>query len=205
MIVMRRILGLALAATGFWLLTVLAAQRGGAGAATVGVLAAGMAVALYAGGRAPSRFSRFGGIAAATLAALAFFVPSRPADTAGTVPEGLWVPFDETAIPELVADGRVVFVNVTADWCITCRVNESLVLARSPVREKLSSDGIISMQGDWTLPSETISDYLARFGRYGIPFDAVYGPGIPQGEALPELLSRETVLSALDRAAGANK
>jgi len=61
------------------------------------------------------------------------------------------------------------------------------------------------MKGDWTLPSEAISDYLARFGRYGIPFDAVYGPGIPQGEALPELLSSETVLSALDRAAGANK
>jgi len=112
---------------------------------------------------------------------------------------------DEAAIPELVADGRIVFVNVTADWCITCRVNESLVLARSPVREKLSSDGIISMKGDWTLPSEAISDYLARFGRYGIPFDAVYGPGMPQGEALPELLSRDTVLSALDRAAGADK
>jgi len=205
MIVMRRLLGVALAATGFWLLTVLAAQRGGASAVTVGVLAAGMAVALYAGGRAPSRFGRIGGIAAATLAALTFFVPSRPADTAGTVPEGLWVPFDEAAIPELVADGRIVFVNVTADWCITCRVNESLVLARSPVREKLSSDGIISMKGDWTLPSEAISDYLARFGRYGIPFDAVYGPGMPQGEALPELLSRDTVLSALDRAAGADK
>ncbi len=205
MIVMRRILGLALAATGIWLLTVLAAQRGGAGATTIGVFAAGMAVALYVSGRAPSRFRRFGGIAAATLAALAFFVPSRPADTTGNVPEGLWVPFNETAIQELVAGGRIVFVNVTADWCITCRVNESLVLARSPVRDRLSSDGIVSMRGDWTLPNEAISDYLAGFGRYGIPFDAVYGPGIPQGEPLPELLSRETVLSALDRAAGADK
>jgi suppressor for copper-sensitivity B len=208
MIVMRRLLAVALAATGIWLLTVLAAQRGGAGAATVGVLAAGMAAALYVGGRARYRFGRvgrFGGIAAATLAALAFFVPSRPSVTAGTVPEGLWMPFDETAIPELVADGRIVFVNVTADWCITCRVNESLVLARSPVRERLSSDEIISMKGDWTLPNEAISDYLAGFGRYGIPFDAVYGPGIPQGVALPELLSREAVLSALDRASGADK
>jgi len=205
MIVMRRVLAVALAGTGIWLLTVLAAQQGAASAATVGILAAGMAAAFYAGGRAPARFGRIGGIAAATLAALAFFVPSHPPETATKVPEGLWVPFDEAAIPELVADGRTVFVNVTADWCITCRVNETLVLARSPVREKLSSDGIISMKGDWTLPSEAISAYLARFGRYGIPFDAVYGPGIPQGEALPELLSRETVLSALDRASGANK
>ena len=208
MIVMRRLLAVALGATGIWLLTVLAAQRGEAGAVTVGVLAAGMAAALYVGGRAHhrfGRFARFGGIAAATLAALAFFVPSRPSVTAGTVPDGFWVAFDETAIPELVADGRIVFINVTADWCITCRVNETLVLARNPVRERLSSDEIISMKGDWTLPNEAISDYLAGFGRYGIPFDAVYGPGTPDGEALPELLSREAVLSALDRAAGADK
>jgi suppressor for copper-sensitivity B len=205
MIVMRRVLALALAGTGIWLLTVLAAQRGEAGAAAVGVLAAAMAAALYAGGRVGPRFGRFGGIAAATLAALAFFVPSRASDTAGAVAEGVWVPFDAAAIPELVADGRTVFVNVTADWCITCRVNESLVLARSPVRERLSSAGIVSMKGDWTLPDPAISDYLARFGRYGIPFDAVYGPGLPEGEALPELLSRETVLSALDRASGAEK
>ena len=205
MIVLRRILGLALAGTGVWLLTVLAAQLGGTSAVAVGVLATLMAAALYAGGRASSRFGRFGGVAAAALAALAFFVPSRPSDTAARMPEGLWVPFDETAIPGLVADGRIVFVNVTADWCITCRVNETLVLARSPVRDRLSSAAVVAMRADWTMPSEAISAYLARFGRYGIPFDAVYGPAVPDGEALPELLSREIVVSALDRASGVHK
>jgi suppressor for copper-sensitivity B len=58
------------------------------------------------------------------------------------------------------------------------------------------------MRGDWTLPSDEISDYLSSFGRYGIPFNAVYGPALPAGEALPELLSVGIVLRALDRAGG---
>src|SRR3546814_2013922 len=58
------------------------------------------------------------------------------------------------------------------------------------------------MRGDWTLPSDAISAYLAGFGRYGIPFNAVYGPGAPQGLALPEILTRDAVLTALEQAAG---
>ena len=82
-----------------------------------------------------------------------------------------------------------MFVNVTADWCLTCKVNERLVLDRDPVRQRLGEADVVAMQGDWTAPDDRISRYLASFGRYGIPFDAVYGPALPQGEALPELLS----------------
>ena len=56
------------------------------------------------------------------------------------------------------------------------------------------------MQGDWTRPDQTISDYLARYGRYGIPFNAVFGPGAPEGILLPELLTPGAVTDALDRA-----
>src|SRR3546814_12484118 len=58
------------------------------------------------------------------------------------------------------------------------------------------------MRGDWTLPNDAISAYLAGFGRYGIPFNAVYGPGAPAGVALPEILTRDAVLAALRPAAG---
>jgi suppressor for copper-sensitivity B len=61
------------------------------------------------------------------------------------------------------------------------------------------------MQGDWTLPNARISDYLASYGRYGLPFDAVYGPGAPEGIVLPELLTEATVIEALDRARTAPK
>jgi suppressor for copper-sensitivity B len=105
-------------------------------------------------------------------------------------------------IAGLVAQGKTVFVDVTADWCITCLANKKLVLDTAAVRQRLPADNVIAMRGDWTLPSEDISRYLERFGRYGIPFDAVYGPGAPAGVALPELLSVDEVLKAFDRAGG---
>jgi suppressor for copper-sensitivity B len=92
-------------------------------------------------------------------------------------------------------------VDVTADWCITCQVNKAVVLDREPVLGRLKSEGTVAMKADWTRPNEAISRYLASFGRYGIPFNAVYGPGAPDGIALPELLTDTAVLKALDKAA----
>ena len=65
-----------------------------------------------------------------------------------------------------------------------------------------SQPSLWQLGGDWTLPSDQITAYLASFGRYGIPFNAVYGPGTPQGRALPELLTSDAVLAALEEAAG---
>jgi suppressor for copper-sensitivity B len=144
-------------------------------------------------------------VAALVLVFASFVVPERPdPDDSRNIP-GLWRAFDEPSIPDLVAAGQVVLVNVTADWCITCKVNETLVLSRDDVREKLASDGVVAMQGDWTRPDPAIANYLARFGRYGIPFDAVYGPGLPHGEALPELLTADIVMAALERAAAVER
>ena len=92
--------------------------------------------------------------------------------------------------------------DVTADWCITCQVNKKLVLDDPVVSERLSSNGVSLQRGDWTLPSDRITNYLASFERYGIPFNAVYGPGAPEGVPLPELLSVQSVLEALDEAGG---
>jgi len=112
-----------------------------------------------------------------------------------------WRVFDRSAIPALVAQGKVVFVDVTAEWCITCQANKTLVLYRGKVVKRLNADPVVAMSADWTRPSAAISRYLASYGRYGIPFDIVYGPGAPEGILLPEILTSGTVLSALDRAA----
>ncbi len=202
MIVLRRILGVALAATGVWLLSVLAAQVGATGGFVIGALTLAMAVAMYVATRMNRPLARLGRWLAIGLAVVALAIPMRAVDGSSDTLDGVWTPFDEAAIPGLVAEGRVVLVNVTADWCITCRINESLVLSKGGVREKLGSDDVVAMRGDWTRPDDEISRYLAGFGRYGIPFDAVYGPGLPNGEALPELLTADAVLTALDRAAG---
>ena len=88
-------------------------------------------------------------------------------------------------------------VDVTADWCLTCKVNKALVLDQGAVNDVLTSGKIIGMRADWTNPDPEISAYLASFGRYGIPFNAVYGPGAVGGIALPELLSTDRVLAEI--------
>jgi len=94
----------------------------------------------------------------------------------------------------------VVFVDVTADWCLTCKANKSLVLDRAPVASALAAENITPMRADWTRPSDAISRYLASFGRYGIPFNVVYGPSAPEGIALPEILTTAIVIDALKTA-----
>ena len=79
----------------------------------------------------------------------------------------------------MVEKDLIVFVDVTADWCITCQVNKRLVMERGRILELLNSPDVIAMQADWTRPDPEIAQYLASFGRYGIPFNAVYGKGAP--------------------------
>ncbi|HEY5598972.1 MAG TPA: protein-disulfide reductase DsbD domain-containing protein [Kiloniellales bacterium] len=211
MVTLRRVLGLALAGTAAWLLSVLMAQVGLSVTLGVGALLLGLGLVLWHGhARGEHRFATpaLAGVlavaAVAMPAALAERIePSavtsvRPATAAASV----WQPFAPDQISGLVAQGKTVFVDITADWCITCRVNKALVLDSEQVHERLSGENVIAMRGDWTLPSDEISLYLERFGRYGIPFDAVYGPGAPAGVALPELLSIDGVLQTLDRAGG---
>ena len=203
---LRRILGLALVGTAAWLAWVLAGSVGPAGAGAVAAIAAAVVLLLAVRHRLPERLRPPTLIAGGLLAAGAFVVAANPGlrTSAPAVGEdaaaGLWQPFEPERIAELVADGKVVWVNVTADWCLTCKVNERFVLARHPVLSRLSQSGVVAMRGDWTQPDDAIVRYLAGFGRYGIPFDAVYGPALAAGEALPELLTEEAALSALDRA-----
>lgn len=100
-----------------------------------------------------------------------------------------WTAFDEQTIPTLVAEGKTVLVDVTADWCLTCAANEKLVLNSSEGRKLLLQPDIVLMRADWTAPNAAIADYLKRHGRYGIPFNILYGPRQPDGLVLSEILT----------------
>ena len=198
MLTLRRVLGAVLAATALWLVFVLVAQTGAAAALAAGGLIASAAVALALVRQpAPRRLVPAGLLAAAFLmpTLLAAAPPAPRAD-------GFWRPFDRAQIDRLVGDGQVVFVDVTADWCLTCKLNEQLVIATPAVSARLSMPGVVAMRADWTRPSDAIAGYLRGFGRYGIPFNAVYGPAAPQGVALSEILTPERVLAAVAEAAG---
>lgn len=216
MVTLRRLLGVALALTALWLLSVLAAQAGQPVALAVGALMVALALALWARAAAPvpALVRRAGAALAGLFVLAAFAAPASLGDAGGAAGtaaavESRWVRFDESAIAAHVAAGRVVFVDVAADWCITCQANKTLVLERGRVAERLFGTGapggrVVAMQADWTRPDERIARYLARFGRYGIPFNVVYGPAAPDGIPLPELLTEGAVLEALDRAAAAS-
>jgi suppressor for copper-sensitivity B len=206
MVILRRILGFALAGTGAWLVMILAVQVSDIAASLIAAIMVTIALMLYIHKRLHHRYGRLDWLAVAILAMLAFAVPdtvnlgAEPSPST-TQLNGLWQPFDERAIKTLVGEDRVVFVDVTAKWCITCQVNKAVVLSQGEVYARLSGSDVIPMQADWTRPNDAISRYLAAFGRYGIPFNAVYGPGAPDGIVLPELLSQKVVLDAFDKAA----
>jgi suppressor for copper-sensitivity B len=204
MVTVRKALGLALGGTGLWLLSVLAVQAGPLAAlASGGAMALAIAV-LALRHRLPAAARPAVGACVVALAGLALAAPLHGSagerETADQGSAVAWGRFDLQTVARQVSDGNVVFVDVTADWCITCKVNKAAVIERGEVARRLSAPGVVALRADWTRPDEGISRYLASFGRYGIPFNAVYGPKAPDGIALPELLTEAEVLAALDKA-----
>ena len=108
------------------------------------------------------------------------FAGVEPAGAAGARDGPIGGAFDVAAIPRLVGEDKTVFVDVSAAWCLTCKVNEAAVLDRAPVARRLFGPDVVAMRGDWTRPDPSLTRYLQSFGRYGIPFNAVYGPGRPE-------------------------
>jgi suppressor for copper-sensitivity B len=201
---LRVVLGFALAGTAVWLLSVLAALSGTrvALAAAVALLAVVVLLALHSRHVVPPGATRLTMATAAALVAAAVLWPAFAgvAAPSAKASAGRWRPLEPGEIQRLVGQGKTVFVDVTAAWCLTCQVNEAAVLDRDPVAGRLFGPGVVAMRGDWTRPNPELTRYLESFGRYGIPFNAVFGPGRPDGELLPELLTAGTVERALDRA-----
>jgi suppressor for copper-sensitivity B len=207
MVWLRRLLALALIGTAIWLLSVAAANLGIAAAAISAALLAAMLLLLWLNPRLAPGLQRALPVAillliVGALAPVLWRDEGAGPPAGAAIAEAFWRPFDQPAIATLVGEGRTVFVDVTADWCITCEVNKRLVLRRDPVAARLSDPALVAMQADWTRPDDGIAAYLASFGRYGIPFNVVYGPAAPDGIVLPELLDRDSVLEALERARG---
>ncbi len=96
--------------------------------------------------------------------------------------------------------GNTVFVDVTADWCITCKANKIGVILQDPVYSELQQENVITMKGDWTKPSDKITNYLKSHQRFGVPLNVVYGPNAPQGLPLSVLLNSDDVIRALEYA-----
>ena len=199
MATLRRGLGALMLAAAVWLVVVLSGAAGAPAALAVGALAGAMLLALTAPVRAARRWVAPIGVAGLAAMVAAAVLTDGGRDAA-SVAQGPWRPFSDARLAQAVAAGEVVFVDVTADWCLTCKANKRFVLDRPAVVAAL--DDVVALQADWTRADPAITAYLEGQGRYGIPFNAVYGPGAPDGIVLPELLTEAAVRAALARARG---
>jgi thiol:disulfide interchange protein DsbD len=109
-----------------------------------------------------------------------------------------WEPYTEALVSDLLTQGRPFFIDFTADWCLSCKVNERVALDAEPVRQKFDELGVTLVKADWTRRSEEITRALAAFGRSSVPLYVLY-PGGAQAEPLilPEIITPSTVLEAL--------
>jgi len=114
--------------------------------------------------------------------------------------EHIWQEFDRQKIDRLVADGKIVVVDVTADWCLTCKYNKLMVWDRRKVVDLLIKEGLVAMRADITKQDKIVEGYLQEHGIYGIPFNVVYGKNAPKGLALPTLLNYQDLIQAIDKA-----
>jgi thiol:disulfide interchange protein DsbD len=106
------------------------------------------------------------------------------------------VPYSADKLNAARADGRPVFVNMTAAWCITCLVNERVALSRAAVARAFAERDVLYLKGDWTNRDPAITDYLAGFGRNGVPIYVFYPPG-GEPRVLPQVLTEAIVLDHL--------
>ena len=191
--------------TAVWLVWVLAKQRG---ADAVGWVLGGavvLALGLWLG-----EFARYRPVAlrllagALALAGLAALWPIHQLASAHVAPAQAGVeardgsqPWSAATLARLRAEGRVVFVNMTADWCVTCKANEKTVLATDAFAESLRQADAVYLKGDWTDVDPAITGYLREHGAVGVPFYAVYPAGGGEPVVLPNLLTPGIVSEAL--------
>jgi thiol:disulfide interchange protein DsbD len=128
---------------------------------------------------------------------------------AGTSPDGAtasqegiaWRPFTTATVEDLLQQHRTVFIDFTAEWCLTCKVNEKTVLADPEVIGRFASLGIVAVKADWTNRNPEITRLLAQFGRSGVPLYVIFPAASPDRPiVLPEVITKGIVLEALDRA-----
>ncbi|MFS8137530.1 MAG: protein-disulfide reductase DsbD family protein [Thermomonas sp.] len=204
----KQLLAFPLYATAAWLVWVLAKQRG---ADAVGLwLAAAIALALAAWAWTQARSGRGRGwlvltavaaIGTAWPLAMLHHLPKPEASAATASSNGIeHVVYSEQRLAQLRAERRVVFVNMTADWCVSCKANEKAVFARDGFRAAMQAANAVYMTGDYTDVDPAITAYLQAHKAVGVPLYVVYPHDGSEGTVLPVIVTSSLVADALKQA-----
>lgn len=205
---LKQAMGFPLMATLVWILGIMGVQRGADGVIwfLCFLLCLGLACWLYGSfcGPLPTPRHRATAILLAVLVAAGggWYFLGEKFSRSGAVAsnEIAWVPFSAQALSALRADGRSVFVDFTADWCITCKFNERTAINTPAVQAALAEKNIVPMRADWTKANPEITAVLKSFGRVGVPFYVIYPAGpVAQPVILPEILTETILLEALKK------
>jgi thiol:disulfide interchange protein DsbD len=207
--VLRQVISVPIFATVIWLAWVLA-QAYGAG--VLAALLAGFLLLAIAGwflGRWPAQ--RWATVVAAAIVlaviALSALAPGKlaaaPESQTGPQTQGGWQPWSAEAVSRYQAEGRPVFVDFTASWCLSCQVNERVALGQPPVQRAFQAANVALLKADWTRHDEAITQALTALGRSGVPAYALYAPGQADPQMLPEVLTPGIVVDAVEKLAKA--
>jgi len=212
MVRVKQFMGFLLLATLLFLLWVLGAQRGAEATVWICAFLLALSIACWMHGsfRTPAaslaqRLLVLALMIALVLGSAAYFVGRKFAEARLTVANSLsggWIAFSPERVQSELAQGRTVFVDFTAAWCLTCKFNEASVLESAAVKDAFDHYGIVKMKADWTNADPVITKSLKQFGRVGVPLYVLYPAGASnQPIVLPELLTQGIVLERLETAA----
>ena len=110
-----------------------------------------------------------------------------------------WLNFYDITLDKLINENKIVFLDITADWCATCQFNKINVLNSEKIISLFKENDVTLIRADWTKPNDKINFFLEKYDRFGIPFNAFFSPNFPQGILLSELLSEKEMIDAVKK------
>lgn len=205
---MQQFMGFMLMGTVLWLLWVLQLQMGSEGLFVLLSMLLGLAVAGWVLGRwghhhraiAIVAWFAILGIGGGAIREIVTMGRTKTIAAANHASNLSWEKFSPERVRTLRAEGRRIFVDFTAAWCVSCQVNERVVFGSSAVREKIAERDMVLLKADWTDADPVITEALAAFGRSGVPLYVLYGRGETTPPVqLPEVITPAMVLDALGK------